>query len=109
MVIAVARVNAGVVGALAEDQVPQRHVHLARCGLVNDSVKEDDVPADDLVEGQRDGAEIVVAGLVVEGVKLGADVALDQVDEIVEGHPVRQAAGGLLYVEEVVADVVVTI
>ena len=39
----------------------------------------------------------------------GADVARDQVDEVVEGHPVREAARGLLDVEEVVADVVVAI
>ena len=104
-------VDARVVGAGVEDQIPQSQVYLSRSRLVDDAIEEPNVAADAVIEAECCHPEVGVGELISKATafEFRADVTGDHGDEVVKRHSIRQAACGLLDVEEVFADVVVAI
>jgi hypothetical protein len=74
--VAVARVDAAVIAARIEDELPQRQVDLAGRNLMHDSVQELDMMDDITVDAHQRRTEIVIAhaGIEVAHPEVVADV-----------------------------------
>jgi len=86
-------------------------MHLPGRGLVNYTVKETDVAADNVVKREHGNAEVCVAKVFREAspVEVSSHMTGNLGDEVVERYARRQTACSLLNIEEIMTDVLIAI